>query len=280
MRVVSLILGIVCLGFAFNASAKPVFMGLGDLPGGNFNSEARGVSADGSVVVGIGCSASGTEAFRWTQGGGMVGLGDPPGVNFFSSSASAVSADGSVVVGGSNSASGYEAFIWDSTHGMREVDEVLTALGADLTGWTLESADGISADGLTLVGWGTNPGGFTEGWIANLPCSSDLCEADPIVDPSDQDGDKVADRSDNCTEDANPEQVDSDGDGYGNLCDADYDGDGVVGGRDFLLFRSTFGKRASQRGFLAAADADGDGVIAGTDFLAFRAQYQRGAPGP
>ncbi|NQZ99066.1 MAG: hypothetical protein HRU01_21385, partial [Myxococcales bacterium] len=32
MRVVSLILGIVCLGFAFNASAKPVFMGLGDLP--------------------------------------------------------------------------------------------------------------------------------------------------------------------------------------------------------------------------------------------------------
>ena len=209
----------------------------------------------------------------------MVGLGDLPGQGF-SSTASAVSADGSVVVGRSVSASEYEPFIWDSTHGMREVDEVLTALGADLTGWTLESADGISADGLTIVGYGINPDGNQEAWIANLPCSSDLCEADPIVDPSDQDGDKVADRSDNCTEDANPEQVDSDGDGYGNLCDADYDGDGVVSGRDFLLFRSTFGKRASQRGFLAVADADGDGVIAGTDFLAFRAQYQRGAPGP
>ncbi|NRA00297.1 MAG: thrombospondin type 3 repeat-containing protein [Myxococcales bacterium] len=136
----------------------------------------------------------------------------------------------------------------------------------------------MSADGLTLVGWGTNPDGNQEAWIANLPC--DLCEVDPIVDPSDQDGDKVADPSDNCPEDPNPDQVDTDGDGYGNLCDADYDGDGVVGGRDFLLFRSTFGKRASQRGFLAAADADGDGVIAGADFLAFRSQYQRGAPGP
>ena len=277
MRVVSLILGIVCLGFAFNASAKPLFMGLGDLPGGNFYSRAREVSADGSAVVGFGDSASGIEAFRWTQGSGMVGLGDLPGGNFFSE-AFAVSADGSVVVGKGKSASGQEAFIWDSTDGMREVDEVLTALGADLTGWTLTAATGISADGLTLVGWGTNPDGFTEGWIANLPCG--LCEADPIADPSDQDGDKVADRSDNCTEDANPEQVDSDGDGYGNLCDADYDGDGVVSGRDFLLFRSTFGKRASQRGFLAVADADGDGVIAGTDFLAFRSQYQRGAPGP
>ena len=280
MRVVSLILGIVCLGFAFNASAKPVFMGLGDLPGGNFYSRARGGSADGSVVVGFSASASGTEAFRWTQGSGMVGLGDLPGGGLYSG-AYGVSADGSVVVGSSHS-SGNEAFIWDSTNGMREVDEVLTALGADLTGWTLRTATGISADGLTLVGYGTNPDGFTEGWIANLSCyNGGGDDSDSIPEcPGDKDGDSVADRSDNCTEDANPEQVDSDADGYGNLCDADYDGDGVVSGRDFLLFRSTFGKRASQRGFLAVADADGDGVIAGTDFLAFRSQYQRGAPGP
>ena len=49
MRVVSLILGIVCLGFAFNASAKPLFMGLGDLPGGDFYSRAYAVSAAGSA---------------------------------------------------------------------------------------------------------------------------------------------------------------------------------------------------------------------------------------
>jgi uncharacterized membrane protein len=41
-------------------------VGLGDLPGGEFFSHGAGVSADGSVVVGGGTSASGFEAFRWT----------------------------------------------------------------------------------------------------------------------------------------------------------------------------------------------------------------------
>ena len=42
-------------------------VGLGDLPGGDFSSIAQDVSDDGSVVVGIGNSASGEEAFRWTS---------------------------------------------------------------------------------------------------------------------------------------------------------------------------------------------------------------------
>ena len=62
-------------GIAFSASAVPMFQGLGDLPGGLFNSQAYDVSADGSVVVGQGNSASGGEAFRWTSAG-MVGLGE------------------------------------------------------------------------------------------------------------------------------------------------------------------------------------------------------------
>jgi probable HAF family extracellular repeat protein len=72
------------------------FIPLGDLPGGAFSSQARGVSADGSVVVGNSISASGLEAFRWTAAGGMIGLGDLPGS--FGSGASSVSADGAVVV--------------------------------------------------------------------------------------------------------------------------------------------------------------------------------------
>ena len=54
-------------------------VGLGDLPGGSFDSCAYGVSGDGSLVVGNGSSASGGEAFRWTADGGMVDLdpGDP-----------------------------------------------------------------------------------------------------------------------------------------------------------------------------------------------------------
>ena len=66
---------------------------LGDLIGGSSLSTANDVSADGSAVVGHADSASGAEAFRWTQADGMVALGDLAG-GAFSSSANAVSADG------------------------------------------------------------------------------------------------------------------------------------------------------------------------------------------
>jgi probable HAF family extracellular repeat protein len=77
--------GLVSLGWMLHststthAEAVATFTGLGDLPGGSFISLANGVSADGSVVVGRGASASGNEASRWTSGTGMVGLGDLPG---------------------------------------------------------------------------------------------------------------------------------------------------------------------------------------------------------
>jgi hypothetical protein len=66
---------------------------------------------------------------------------------------------------------GFEAFVWDPTNGMREIDEVLEALGlaGDLTGWSLNRALAVSGDGLTIVGYGTNPSGSPEGWIAVIP---------------------------------------------------------------------------------------------------------------
>ena len=72
------------------------FIGLGDLPGGDYNSIAYDISADGSTVVGTSETTSGTEAFRWRRDTGMQGLGDLPGGDFFSH-AQDVSADGSVV---------------------------------------------------------------------------------------------------------------------------------------------------------------------------------------
>ena len=155
---------------AFRWTQAIGMVGLGDLAGGTFSSEALAVSADGSVVVGFGNSANGGEAFRWTQGTGMVGLGDLPGGIFYSY-ATGVSADGSVVVGYSatDSFTGAEAFIWNSTQGMRSLKQVLTNdYGLNLAGWTLNDARGISADGLTVVGYGTNPSGVSEGWLARL----------------------------------------------------------------------------------------------------------------
>ena len=142
-------------------------VGLGDLPGGRLYSRARDISADGSVIVGQGTAAEGMEAFRW-EGGSMIGLGDLSDGNY-RSHARGVSADGSVIVGDSDSGSGAEAFIWDDVNGMRSLRDVLTGdYGLDLTGWTLQDASAVSDDGTVVVGYGRNPGGVVEAWIARL----------------------------------------------------------------------------------------------------------------
>ncbi len=120
------------------------FQGLGDLPGGSFDSLAFGVSGDGLVVVGMSMTDLDWEAFRWTQAGGMVGLGDLPG-GAFGGYAMDASRDGSVVVGAALSASGGEAFRWTQIGGM-------IGLG-DLPGGSFYShAPAVSADGLVVVG--------------------------------------------------------------------------------------------------------------------------------
>jgi probable HAF family extracellular repeat protein len=123
--------------------------GLGDLPGGDSRSGATDVSADGSVVVGGGSSASGREAFRWA-GGAMEGLGDLPGGDFYSA-ARGVSADGSVVVGEGSSASGSEAFRW--------AGGAMEGLGELPGGNFYSTAYGVSADGSTIVGVSVGSGG-------------------------------------------------------------------------------------------------------------------------
>ena len=163
-------------GEAFRWTQAGGMVGLGSLSDEFPASEAIDVSFDGSVVVGT--SASPVfglpglhlpEAFRWTEAGGMVGLGLLPSAQ--SSRAHGASADGSVVVGSAvhETGTGSEAFIWDATNGMRELNQVLTDLGLDLTGWNLDEATDISADGLTIVGTGTNPSGQSEAWIAVIP---------------------------------------------------------------------------------------------------------------
>lgn len=57
----------------------------------------------------------------------------------------------------------------NATNGMQELDVVLGASGANLTGWQLTRARGISADGEPIVGYGTNPLGQTEAFIAVIP---------------------------------------------------------------------------------------------------------------
>jgi hypothetical protein len=96
---------------------------------------------------------------------------------------------------------------------------------------------------------------------------------------ADQDQDGVLDPFDDCLLEANPGQLDSDQDGYGNLCDADFDGDGAVSSLDFALLRSAYLTQPGDPGWSPAIDADGDGVVGALDFSRFRTAYL-GAPGP
>jgi hypothetical protein len=56
----------------------------------------------------------------------------------------------------------------------------------------------------------------------------------------DFDGDGVGDVIDNCSEKVNSLQDDTDGDDCGNLCDADYTQDGIIGFPDFGQFSVCF----------------------------------------
>ena len=164
------------LGMALSAShsrAQPC-PGMQDLDTlGGTASEARGVSADGSVVVGTSYNAANHErAFRWTAAGGMQNLGTLGGT--FSKS-SGVSADGSVVVGFTrNAANQNRAFRWTAAGGMQDLGTL---------GGTSSGAYGVSADGSVVVGvasnaagqgrafrWGggdTDGDGLLDGWECN-----------------------------------------------------------------------------------------------------------------
>ncbi len=139
-------------------------------------SSANAISSDGSAIVGHSTSANGQEACVWIAGT-ATGLGDLPG-GAFTSTALAASTTGSTIVGYGTSATGQEAFIWDATHGLRNLrDELLSKGVTVVSNWTLTQATGISADGLTIVGRGTNPLGQTEGWIVHLSAPAPACYA-------------------------------------------------------------------------------------------------------
>lgn len=136
--------GLILAACSAFAQSAPSFEGLGTL-GGN-SSQATGVSADGSVVVGYGPEASTyMRAFRWV-GGSMTNLGTLGGLRSY---AYGVSADGNVVVGEGQLANAvYHAFRWTLADGMTD----LGTLGGGYS-----SASGASANGNVVVGYSSVP---------------------------------------------------------------------------------------------------------------------------
>jgi hypothetical protein len=94
-----------------------------------------------------------------------------------------------------------------------------------------------------------------------------------VDEAPDSDSDGIPDDVDNCTERANADQRDTDGDGYGNRCDPDFNGDGVVNFVDLGVMKDVFFSND------ADADLDGDGAVNFGD-LGILKGYFFDPPGP
>jgi hypothetical protein len=154
-------------------------VGLGYLPGGD-RSVALGVSADGNTVFGISNSTNSPgdtyfgELFLWTSGSGMVSLGKPAGYDEYNN-VGGMSADASVLVEGAGDSTGVNpdtAFIYPTAaHIYYDLGALIAQAGAaaSIAGWSELTPFGVSDDGTTLFGSGTDPNGFTQGWVAHFP---------------------------------------------------------------------------------------------------------------
>lgn len=136
-------------GFRWTSATGMV--ALGDLLGGNNFSQARSISADGSVIVGSSIGAEGERAVRWASGSPVpVSLGSPAGLPGDSEAAS-VSGNSQVIVGTwLDGAGGNQMFRWTAPTGM--------ILLGDLPGGPTDSvAYATNFDG-SIVGGTGNPG--------------------------------------------------------------------------------------------------------------------------
>jgi hypothetical protein len=100
------------------------------------------------------------------------------------------------------------------------------------------------------AGGGTGPDFDLDGWV-------DLC--------------------DNCDALPNASQLDGDSDGYGNVCDCDFDNNGACDGGDFTAFNGVFGTLSPPTS--SEFDMAPNGAIDGGDFTAFVGGFG-GFPGP
>lgn len=95
-----------------------------------------------------------------------------------------------------------------------------------------------------------------------------------LPDDKDSDNDSIVDSVDNCIKVKNPDQRDTNNDGFGNMCDGDLDNNGVVSTPDLSMFKKVlFTKESSD------ADFDGDGSVSTSDLTLFK-KMLFGKPGP
>lgn len=114
---------------------------------------------------------------------------------------------------------------------------------------------------------------------ATGPDGEDSAIAVTTVAFLDADDDGVEDFADNCTLTPNPSQCDSDGDGFGNHCDADFNNSGFVNYADLARFRAGFFIGSSEPPDYNEIDLDCDESIDFNDLSHFKSLFGT-SPGP
>lgn len=89
----------------------------------------------------------------------------------------------------------------------------------------------------------------------------------------DTDNDGIIDSEDNCINVYNPDQVDTNQDGYGNICDPDIDNDGTVTSKDGDIIKAIYGLTPESPDWNPDADLNGDDIIDMSDVIIWMDMY-------
>lgn len=144
---------------------------------------ATAVSSDGSTVFGVYTDGGGSDTHDYTfrERSGITIIDPGPDQVF---APLAASEDGSIAVGEKiYPADFHQAVIWTEAGGVRKLRDVaVNDLGLDLTGWTLQRATGVSADGRVVIGYGNSPEGRREAWRLELAPDTERLVVNVTVD--------------------------------------------------------------------------------------------------
>lgn len=141
---------------------------------GSTGTSALAVTPDGNVVLGTGTFAANPhgEFIRWNVITGTtesLGSAEP---TMIPGGFGAITADGEVAVVSffdPEFIAPNKSYVRNA-HGWFELNAVMAAAGADLTGWVLDQVWGVSPDGTLLFGAGRHDGN-NEGWVSELPAN-------------------------------------------------------------------------------------------------------------
>jgi hypothetical protein len=132
-----------------------------------------------------------------------------------------------------------------------------------------------AGSGFTAIAGGLQHSLALRGELPAAAFAPELSLADiAFLQTFDTDGDGALDDTDNCALVPNPSQLDADGDGFGNACDADLNNDGAVGLDDINAILGAAGTANNP-----AADINGDGWV-GLDDASAALGMLGTAPGP